>query len=102
MSDVTERIEEVMEKYAPSGYDPASDDMTIPFAIELVEKDAVIEQMAADYRVLGDKYLAHEAEIARLTDAIWEYGEHRKSCRIDSGKECDCGFFKIITTLKPE
>ena len=41
-----------------------------------------------------------DAEIARLTDAIWEYGEHRKSCRIDSGNECDCGFFKIIASLK--
>ena len=41
-------------------------------------------------------------EIKRLTNAIWEYGEHRKSCRIDSGKECDCGFFKIIASLKKE
>ena len=39
-------------------------------------------------------------EIARLTDAIWEYGEHRKSCRIVAGKECDCGFFDILKTLK--
>ena len=38
-------------------------------------------------------------EIARLEDAIWEYGQHRKSCRIDSGLECDCGFFDIIKTL---
>lgn len=35
-------LEPTMERYAPSGYDPASDDMTIPFAIELVEKDAEI------------------------------------------------------------
>ena len=62
-------------------------------------KDAIIEQMAADYKVLGEKYLAQDAEIARLIDAIWEYGEHRKSCRIDSGKECDCGFFEIIKSL---
>lgn len=41
-------------------------------------------------------------EIKRLTNAIWEYGEHRKSCRIDSGKECDCGFFNIIASLKKE
>lgn len=38
--------------------------------------------------------------IGRLTDAIWEYGQHRPSCRIDSGKECDCGFFDIIKSLK--
>lgn len=45
--------------------------------------------------------LLHDArsEIVRLIDAIWEYGEHRKSCRIDSGKECDCGFFEIIKSL---
>ena len=41
-----------------------------------------------------------ENEIKYLTDAIWEYGEHRKSCSIDSGRECDCGFFDIIKNLK--
>lgn len=41
-----------------------------------------------------------DTEIARLTDAIWEYGEHRKSCRIGDGQECDCGFFDIIKSLK--
>ncbi len=40
------------------------------------------------------------AEIDRLTDAIWEYGQHRPSCRIGDGKECDCGFFDVIKTLK--
>ena len=39
-------------------------------------------------------------EIDRLTDAIWEYGQHRARCGIGDGKECDCGFFDIIKTLK--
>lgn len=39
MSETTARIEAAMEKYAPEGFDPASDDMTIQFAIQLVEKD---------------------------------------------------------------
>ncbi len=38
-------------------------------------------------------------KIARLTDAIWEYGEHRPSCRVTAGKECDCGFFEVIKSL---
>lgn len=52
MSDqqTTDRIERAMEKYAPSGYDPASDDLTIPFAMELVEKD---RQIAALRMALG-------------------------------------------------
>lgn len=41
-----------------------------------------------------------DAEIARLSDALWEYGDHRPACRISSGKECDCGFFEIIKSLK--
>jgi len=36
------RLEQAREKYAPAGYDPASDDLTIPFAMELVEKDRQI------------------------------------------------------------
>jgi hypothetical protein len=42
------------------------------------------------------------AEIEGLRDAIWEYGSHRKNCRIDSGKECDCGFFEIIKSFLVE
>ena len=41
----TQRIEAAMEKYAPTGYDPASDDCTIPFAMELVEKDNEIGKL---------------------------------------------------------
>lgn len=40
------------------------------------------------------------AEITRLTDAIWEYGQHRSGCRIDYGKECDCGFFNVLMSLR--
>ena len=39
-------------------------------------------------------------EIDKLVDAVWEYGQHRASCRIHSGKECDCGFFEILKTTR--
>jgi hypothetical protein len=44
--ETIQRLERAMEKYAPAGYDPASDDLTIPFAMELVEKDRKIESDA--------------------------------------------------------
>lgn len=42
---LTARIEQVMERYAPTGYDPASDDMTIPFAIKLAEQSERIANL---------------------------------------------------------
>lgn len=59
----TQRIEAAMEKYAPTGYDPASDDCTIPFAMELVEKDAEIARLRA---VLLN--IQSEAETGRAID----------------------------------
>jgi hypothetical protein len=41
------KMEAVLERYAPAGYDPAADDMTIPFAIKLVEKDNEIAKLRA-------------------------------------------------------
>ena len=36
-----------LEKHAPAGFDPASDDMTVQFAVKLAEKDAEIERLRA-------------------------------------------------------
>jgi hypothetical protein len=38
-------LEAVMERHTPAGYDPAGDDMTIPFAVKLAEQDKLIAQM---------------------------------------------------------
>lgn len=38
-------LEAIMERHAPAGYDPAADDMTVPFAIKLAEQDAKIERL---------------------------------------------------------
>lgn len=48
----------------------------------------------------ADLMIAAIENIERLTDAIWEYGDHRKACRITAGKECDCGFFEILKSLE--
>ena len=40
-------LEATMERHAPAGYDPASDDMTIPFAVKLAEQDEKIERLRA-------------------------------------------------------
>lgn len=47
MTITPEEIEATCEKYAPEGYDPACDDMTIPFAMELVRKDAKIYRLSS-------------------------------------------------------
>lgn len=41
-----------MERHAPAGYDPAGDDMTVPFAIKLVEQDAKIDRMMKLLRLI--------------------------------------------------
>lgn len=60
-----------------------------------------LKGVAQNGRVSPLKVICAEAydEIDRLVDAVWEYGEHRKSCRIASGMECDCGFFDIIKSF---
>lgn len=67
MSDpaVVERIEQAMERYAPAGYDPSTDDMTIPFAMELAEKDRTIAAHVAAGQLM-------HAEIANLRAALKE------------------------------
>jgi hypothetical protein len=62
MSETTERLEAAMEKYAPSGYDPASDDLTIPFAMELIEKDREIERLRAALEKATEKLQIYRAK----------------------------------------
>ena len=38
-------LEATMERHAPAGYDPAADDMTVPFAIKLAEQDETIARL---------------------------------------------------------
>lgn len=40
-------ILDILEKYAPPSYDSVTDDMTVPFAIMLAEKDRRIERLRA-------------------------------------------------------
>lgn len=55
---VTGRIEAAMEKYAPEGFDPASDDLTIPFAQQLVEKDEENARLRSALSALLVEYVA--------------------------------------------
>lgn len=41
-------LQAVMERHAPEGYDPASDDMTLPFAMKLAEQDEKIVRLEAE------------------------------------------------------
>lgn len=41
------RVAEALEKNTPTGFDPASDDMTVTFAIQLAEKDIEIRRLRA-------------------------------------------------------
>ena len=34
-----------IEAHAPTGYDPGSDDFTVPFAIKLAEQDVLIARL---------------------------------------------------------
>lgn len=45
MSELSKRVEAALEQHAPVGFDPASDDMTVQFAIKLAEQDAEIERL---------------------------------------------------------
>lgn len=47
VSEITtvERTARALHKHAPDGYDPASDDMTVKFAIDLAEQDAEIARL---------------------------------------------------------
>lgn len=55
-----------------------------------------------DADTLRREAVSLKARIALLTDAVWEFGQHRAGCRLHSGKECDCGFFDIVKTLDTE
>lgn len=57
--DEARRLQEIMERHAPEGFDPAWDDMTVEFAIKLGEQD---EQIATLTRQLAEA----RAEIERL------------------------------------
>lgn len=47
MTTLDNDLHATVERYAPSGYDPASDDMTVPFAAKLAEQDVRIAEMKA-------------------------------------------------------
>lgn len=63
MSD--KHLEATMERNAPKGYDPASDDMTIPFAMKLAEQD---KKIAAMGDAIND--LARMLEAVRYTTGL--------------------------------
>lgn len=70
------------------------------------ESDGELDRLRSQLSAMTESYegqkrntLAFKRELDELADAMWEYGQHRKSCRIDSGQECDCGFFDIIKSL---
>lgn len=63
---MTSALTAVVEKHAPVGFDPASDDMTVQFAVKLVEKDAEIERLMDRNEKLASHVLAQKAEIERL------------------------------------
>jgi len=47
-------LQATMERHAPKGYDPAGDDMTIPFAIKLAEQDTEIAKLRAALRPFAE------------------------------------------------
>lgn len=56
-------LEATMERHAPSGFDPASDDMTVEFAIKLIEQDRLIEH-------LKESLLEASNRLAAFDDAV--------------------------------
>lgn len=74
MSALSKRLEVTMEKYAPEGFDPASDDMTIPFAMQLVERDAELARMRAVVEA-AQQWRRGGLSARRLLDAVDAY-EH--------------------------
>jgi hypothetical protein len=64
------RFEAAMEKYAPEGFDPASDDMTVQLAMQLVEKDAEIARLQETEGLLREQADNLLAENLRLQDEL--------------------------------
>ena len=65
------RIDEIwtaLQAATPEGYDPTSDDMTVPFAIELTDKDKRIAELAAALREIQARADAFDSG-----DSDWKY-----------------------------
>jgi hypothetical protein len=91
MSETTERLEAAMEKYAPPGYDPASDDLTIPFAMELIEKDREIERLRAALSWIEDHEPALVESAHQRFALEQEVGEPESRCIHGVSMDQVCG-----------
>lgn len=77
-----QEIMAAIEKHAPSGYEPSTDDMTVPFAIKLAEQDAEIERLRAairDAHGLIDNDFVIPWIIAHKLDDVIEQSAQEKS-----------------------
>lgn len=52
--ELIERVAKALDRHAPHAYDPASDDMTVEFAIDFANQDAVIERLRDALRKIAD------------------------------------------------
>lgn len=68
-------ILETVERYAPASYDHLTDDMTIPFALLLAEKDAEIRRQRTELSLTKSTYVDLRAEIERLLAALKPFAQ---------------------------
>lgn len=56
--------------------------------------------MSEGKRTTAERLLAAELEVARLREAIQQWGNHRHGCSfVRSGGECSCGFRKALEAI---
>ena len=83
------------KKHAPAGFDPASDDMTIQFAVKLAENDAEIERLTNErdfaigvqQAIINRAEVAEEARLKCARDAIAAEAENERLRAIRDGCE---------------
>ena len=63
------------EEYAPSGYDPDTDDMTIPFALELAEAAAKLERKDARIATLSVRIKETQEKLRELAIRLKQASE---------------------------
>jgi hypothetical protein len=85
--DVVERVAKSLNMHAPDNFDPATDDMTVEFAVKLSEQDAEIASLRAELasrqidvetfseanRQLRTELSAKDVRIAELDSALLSY-----------------------------